>query len=146
RAKKLIEEGAKSYSPTSQVPIVTKDEATVEQVKEVAIFNSTNTQSATIRKNENSVQFVSKDTFDEFPREALNRYNTKGVFHYDKVDKKIKSIYYPQATVLPRIASFSNQMDTLVLTKEQRLEANKNFVLIQLNLDAVPGDFSDWLI
>src|SRR5690606_27726311 len=64
----------------------------------------------------------------------------------DKVDKKIKSIYYPQATILPRIASFSNQMDTLVLTKQQRMEANKDFVLVQLKLDAIPGDFNDWLI
>ncbi|HLU87804.1 MAG TPA: hypothetical protein VKZ44_08625, partial [Taishania sp.] len=146
RAKKLIEEGVRSYSPTSPVPVVKKDEAPVEQVKEVAVFNSSNTQSATIRKNENFVQFISKETFEEFPREALNRYNAKGIFHYDKVDKKIKSIYYPQATILPRIASFSNQMDTLVLTKQQRMEANKDFVLVQLKLDAIPGDFNDWLI
>jgi hypothetical protein len=146
RARKLISEGVRVYSEQNSIqPIVEQSKVPVPTTTEVNLF----TEGSSIKpkaRSEQFVQFISKETYDTYPREELNRFNTKGVFHYDKIDKHIKSIYYPKETVLPRISAFSNQMDTLVFSNLEATNLNTSTISIELNLDAIPGDFNDWLI
>jgi hypothetical protein len=58
-----------------------------------------------------AVQIVTKKTFDEFPREILNRYNSHGSFYYDENDKKVKSAIADSRESLPQVFYFKDDID-----------------------------------
>jgi hypothetical protein len=90
------------------------------------------------------VQIVTKKTFDEFPREILNRYNSHGSFYYDETDKRVKSAIAESKDELPQVYYFKDDVDTLVIADDVVLPSN----VISVNFTgmSLPGDFIDWLL
>ncbi len=92
------------------------------------------------------VQIVTEKTFDEFPRDILNRYNAEGSFYYDSKDKRVKSVIYKNEEFLPNLFNFRDDVDTIYF-QEGVLEDEKTEILGLVFTDSlVPGDFMDWLL
>ncbi|KXJ04636.1 hypothetical protein AC249_AIPGENE12834, partial [Exaiptasia diaphana] len=89
----------------------------------------------------------SKRTFDDFPRDVLNRYNSEGNFYYDLKDKHVKSAVYENEDYLPRLYKFKDDIDTVFLSAED-VNALSELKVLSMNISAekLPGDFIDWLI
>lgn len=117
-----------------------------KMTEEVSVFSDSKTLVNRKQVDDNYIQFVSKETYESYPREELNRYNNKGLFYYDNNDKKIKSIYYSESSILPRVLSFSNNIDTLRLSKQDVQKQNSSKITFKLNATTIAGDFNDWLI
>lgn len=99
------------------------------------------------KQDNRKVQIVTKKTFDEYPRDVLNRYNTEGNFYFDETDKKVKSEIYSNKKELPRLYKFENDIDTVYLSEsELQNEFEKQHVKVKLLSDKVPGDLADWLL
>lgn len=100
-----------------------------------------------IRKDTRKIQIVTKRTFEEYPRDVLNRYNTEGNFYFDEEDGKVKSEIYSEKRELPRLFKFEKDIDTLYLSENDvQSELDKIHVLVKLSNDKVPGDLADWLL
>ncbi len=98
-------------------------------------------------EDEQKIQIVTKKTFEEFPRDVLNRYNTEGNFYFDESDGKVKSEIYSNKKDLPRLFKFEKDIDTLYLSEEDvQTELDKRHILVKLSDDKVPGDLADWLL
>ncbi|MFN5031493.1 MAG: hypothetical protein ACK5FX_04645 [Flavobacteriia bacterium] len=91
-----------------------------------------------------AVQIVTKKTFDEFPREILNRYNSHGSFYYDENDKKVKSAIADSRESLPQVFYFKDDIDTVVVQKNVSIAAK--IVKVEFMGSSMPGDFGDWLL
>jgi hypothetical protein len=91
-----------------------------------------------------AVQIVTKKTFDEFPREILNRYNSHGSFYYDENDKKVKSAIADSRESLPQVFYFKDDIDTVVVQKNVSMTAK--VVKVEFMGSSMPGDFGDWLL
>lgn len=101
----------------------------------------------TIKRDARKVQIVTKKTFDEYPRDVLNRYNTEGNFYYDENDRKVKSEIYSSQFDLPRLYKFEKDIDTVYLSEEDvQNEVDKKHILVKISDDKVPGDLADWLL
>jgi len=93
------------------------------------------------------VQVVTKQTFDAFPRDILNRYNTEGNFYYDANDGKVKSVIYDNENMLPRLFKFEEDIDTVYLSSDAlAMEMNKTTLQVQLATETVPGDLVDLVL
>lgn len=105
-------------------------------------------ETAPIQKSDNrKVQIVTKLSFDEYPRDILNRYNTEGNFYFDEKDGKVKSEIYSNKKALPRLYKFEKDIDTVYLSdNEVQNERDKKHLLVNLSGDKVPGDLADWLL
>ncbi len=97
-----------------------------------------------VTKKLERVQIITKKTFDEFPREVLNRYNSHGSFYYDEIDKHVKSAIADSKDELPQVYHFKDDVDTLYV-----LDANdepSSIVSVKFSSKKLPGDFIDWLL
>lgn len=92
------------------------------------------------------VQIVTKKTFDEFPRDVLNRYNAEGSFYFDESDKRVKSIIYPSADYLPRLFNFKRDIDTVYIPAGLMSDEQTSILSVQFSDSIVPGDVMDWLL
>jgi hypothetical protein len=95
-------------------------------------------------KTVNRYQIVSKKTFDEFPRDVLNRYNAHGSFYYDEIDKTVKSTVANSLDELPDVYTFRNDVDTLKTLDEE--DESGVTVIATFTSISLPGDFTDWLL
>lgn len=103
--------------------------------------------SISTEKIEQKIQIVTKKTFEDYPRDVLNRYNTEGNFYFDESDGKVKSEIYSNKNELPRLYKFENDIDTMYLTEaEVQTELDKTHILVKLADNKVPGDLADWLL
>ncbi|MFK7785380.1 MAG: hypothetical protein AB8B56_09700, partial [Crocinitomicaceae bacterium] len=101
----------------------------------------------TTELKEQKIQIVTKKTFEDYPRDILNRYNTEGNFYFDEADGKVKSEIYSSEKELPRLYKFENDIDTLYLSDaEVEAEFDKRHIVVKLLDDKVPGDLADWLL
>jgi hypothetical protein len=89
------------------------------------------------------VQLVSRITYAEYPREELNRYNSKGFFYYDEIDQHIKSNVANSAEQLPSVYYFRNDLDTLQLAKEKD---SVHYFKLDIDKLELRGDFSEWFV
>lgn len=92
----------------------------------------------------NRYQIVTKKTFDEFPRDVLNRYNVHGSFYYDEIDKTVKSTVANSLDELPDVYTFRNDVDTLK-TLDEEGESGVTVIATFASI-SLPGDFTDWLL
>jgi hypothetical protein len=90
------------------------------------------------------VQIVTKKTFDEFPREVLNRYNSHGSFYYDETDKRVKSAIANSKDELPQVYNFKDDVDTLYIM--EALDESSTIISVKFESKSLPGDFIDWLL
>lgn len=135
-------------------------QSTIEKIQPVELIdipeNAQRTDSVTtqvvettiaIQKDERKIQIVTKKTFEEYPRDILNRYNTEGSFYFDESDGKVKSEIYSSKRELPRLYKFEKDIDTVYLSQEDvQVELDKVHILVKLSNDKVPGDLADWLL
>jgi hypothetical protein len=90
------------------------------------------------------VQIVTKKTFNEFPREVLNRYNSHGSFYYDETDKHVKSAIADSKDELPQVYYFKDDVDTVYIM--EALDDTSTIVSVKFESKSLPGDFIDWLL
>lgn len=101
---------------------------------------------APLEEWEMRVQVVTEKTFDEFPRDVLNRYNAEGSFYYDTKDRKVKSVIYKNEEYLPNLWNFQDDIDTIYFDAGI-LEDQKTEVLgVAFSDSIIPGDFMDWIL
>jgi len=89
-------------------------------------------------------QFVSRSTYETYPRDILNRYNNRGSYYYDENDKRVKSTIYTDIEDLPQVHYFKNEVDTV----RRVLKAKETISCVEVVLPSshIPGDLADWLI
>lgn len=92
------------------------------------------------------VQIVSKKTFDEFPRDVLNRYNAEGYFYFDESDKKVKSVIYKNVDYLPRLWNFKDDVDTVYIPEGLLEDQQTSTIGFVFRDSLIPGDFMDWML
>ncbi len=90
------------------------------------------------------IQIITKKTFDEFPREILNRYNSHGSFYYDETDKRVKSAIADSKDELPQVYHFKEDVDTVYIM--EALNESSTIVSVKFESKSLPGDFIDWLL
>lgn len=123
-----------------------KEDKVVQNSKQIEVFAKKEVEDVDVTKSEFGIQIVTKNSFAEYPRDVLNRYNAKGSFYYDKTDGKVKSVIYDSEYRLPRIHGFKNDVDTVYLTKEALKDLQTNILVIKLDTDELPGDLADRLL
>lgn len=112
------------------------------KAEEVKIENSR----ANVTTSKHKIQFVSKKQFDRFPMDVLKRYNQKGEFYYDSKDLRVKSIVY-NASSLPAIYGFKDDVDTLIVRTKTRQEIAEELILkVEIKETSLPGNVGDWLL
>lgn len=149
KARKLLDElgpsilqsNSEKTTPTEVVEIPTNVQRTD------SVSASVVEASLELEEEKQKIQIVTKKTFDAFPRDVLNRYNTEGNFYFDESDGKVKSEIYSSKKELPRLFKFEKDIDTLYLSDEDvQNERDKRHILVKLSDDKVPGDLADWLL
>ena len=143
-ALKLLEDQGNNVLELNQL----KATPVVETPKEVVGLTPAVTSEEVIEETKvvefNRYQIVTKKTFDEFPRDVLNRYNAHGSFYYDEIDKTVKSTVANSKDELPDVYTFRNDVDTLI-TLEEGDEPGVT-VIATFASTSLPGDFTDWLL
>jgi hypothetical protein len=154
-AEQLLTQNGAAVLEANRISEVTEDNS--EQNAKAVSTIQTNTESTPksevkidpalitpVVKLEQKVQIVTKKTFDEFPREVLNRYNSHGSFYYDEQDKRVKSAVANSKESLPQVYYFKDDVDTVIV--EQPNVINVKDVRIDFVGSSIPGDFTDWLL
>jgi len=95
------------------------------------------------------IQLVSKQQFDEFPRDRLNRFNKHVSFYFDQNDRRLKSVVFSKIEDIPQIHFLRDEVDTVYFTEGDKMQiADENgfkkivFVVQNGNLE---GDVADYL-
>ncbi len=136
-AKILLAEKGNAILEANQVNIYEAEEKTVAKTS----FKTA--PEGVVKPGSKPVQLISTATFEEFPRDQLNRYNAAGHFYYDESDKHIKSAIYPDAEYLPQVYYFRREIDTLYFDADDLKEDRVHKVV--LTSTQFPGDVADWL-
>jgi hypothetical protein len=97
------------------------------------------------KQAEKYFQIVTKKTFEEFPKEVLNRYNSHGSFYFDEKDGKVKSAVADSDSDLPQVFYFKDDIDTLIFNS---ISEFSDGTILSLNFveNKLPGDCIDWLL
>jgi hypothetical protein len=101
---------------------------------------------APLEEWEKRVQIVTEATFDEFPRDVLNRYNAEGSFYFDENDKRVKSTVYKNEDYLPNLFNFSDDIDTIYLDEGLLEDQQTDIIHFVFTDSLVPGSFMDWML
>lgn len=92
------------------------------------------------------VQIVSKKSYDEYPREILNRYNSHGSYYFDSKDRKVKSIIYKNEDYLPQVYYFRDEIDTVYLEPGMLDDEKGKIIEVQFADSVVTGEVMDRLL
>jgi hypothetical protein len=138
----VLENNILKTTNNSATPVVIEDESKVE----VPIKENISPEIREIEKESKNefIQIVSKNTFEEFPREVLNRYNSHGSFYYDEIDKHVKSSISNSIDELPKVFYFKDDVDTVYLSSEEISPIS--YISVKFAEATLPGDFIDWLL
>lgn len=148
QAKKLLETNGRSILQSEMDKKRTPAEIEVEIDPRYKVeVDTTDTEVIAINEvNPLRVQVVSKKSFEEFPRDVLNRYNAEGSFYYDIEDKKVKSIIYKNEDYLPRLYNFVDDIDTVFIPAGRMEDEGSKIVEIVFSDSIIPGDFMDKML
>jgi hypothetical protein len=138
----VLENNILKTTNNSATPVVIEDELKVEE----PIKENISPEIREIEKESKNefIQIVSKNTFEEFPREVLNRYNSHGSFYYDEIDKHVKSSISNSIDELPKVFYFKDDVDTVYLSSEEISPIS--YISVKFAEATLPGDFIDWLL
>ena len=147
-ARKLLNENGRSILQSEMIREKPVDRVlTPSDVLRIdSVTNNVTQITAPMELWEHRVQIVTKKTFDEFPRDVLNRYNAEGSFYYDVKDKRVKSVIYKNADYLPRIWNFRDDIDTVYLPVGQLADTKQEIIGFAFKDSIIPGDFMDWML
>lgn len=96
---------------------------------------------------EDQIQFVSKKTYAEYPRELMKRFNETGSFFYDANDQKIKSIVYKNEDYVPQVYYFRKEMDTVFIPKSDTVYLPGTYeITARMQGAQLSGETGEWLI
>ena len=90
-------------------------------------------------------QIVTKKSFNDFPRDVLNRYNSHGSFYFDETDRKVKSVIHESEDELPQVFYFRDDIDTLKFKTTDEFTLG-NVLQTEFVDGKIPGDAADWLL
>ncbi len=90
-------------------------------------------------------QIVTKKSFNDFPRDVLNRYNSHGSFYFDETDRKVKSVIHESEDELPQVFYFRDDIDTLKFKTTEEFTLG-NVLQTEFVDGKIPGDAADWLL
>ena len=138
----LADKGASILDNNMNKPAATTTQTTTAQ--QTGQETTTETVEPIVEEKKERVQIVTKKTFDEFPREILNRYNSHGSFYYDETDKRVKSAIAESRDELPQVYYFKDDVDTLIISVDVVLPSN--VISVNFTGASLPGDFIDWLL
>lgn len=150
-ARKLLAERGKSILE----PINPTDNKIVSPTKlsEIASSNAAlNERVADLTERETGfiqrpIQLVSKKAYVEYPYDMIRRFNENGLFYYDEVDQRVKSIVYKNEDYVPQIYNFRSQLDTVFFSQSDSLHVEGTFQLAAKFPSLVmPGEVGDWLV
>ncbi len=114
------------------------------EVQEAKTYSESNPVQETVRK---TYQLISKQKFDEYPRDLINRFNTSGQFFFDEKDQKIKSVVYTNEYRVPNSEMFSNTMDTLIgSVGTARFEPNTKKIVAEWDAFELAGELGNQLL
>lgn len=99
-----------------------------------------------VERVDQRIQIVTRKTFEEFPRDVLNRYNAEGNFYYDANDQHVKSVIYNNVDDLPRLWNFRDDIDTIYISVDEMVMDSLHTIEVALPGSQAPGDFMDWLM
>jgi hypothetical protein len=147
-ARKLLNENGRSVLQSEMIKEKPVDRVLTpsDVVRIDSVTNNVTQITAPMELWEHRVQIVTKKTFDEFPRDVLNRYNAEGSFYYDVKDKRVKSVIYKNADYLPRIWNFRDDVDTVYLPVGQLADTKQEIIGFAFKDSIIPGDFMDWML
>jgi hypothetical protein len=92
-------------------------------------------------------QLISKETYAEYPRDLINRYNNAGSFYYDFSDNRIKSVVYTNEYRVPTNEMFENKMDTIIRIQGVDVyEPNTKKVVAEWGTFELPGELGNQLL
>ena len=96
---------------------------------------------------EPSVQFVSKEQYDVYPRAEISRLNNYGSFYFDPSDKRIKSVEYLNGEAIAQLETLELEMDTVQITQnEQSFELKRSTIVAEWESLEMTGAAADWLL
>jgi hypothetical protein len=147
-ARRLLNENGRSILQSEMIKEKPVDRVLTpsDVVRVDSVTNNVTQITAPLELWEHRVQIVTKKTFDEFPRDVLNRYNAEGSFYYDVKDKRVKSVIYKNADYLPRIWNFRDDVDTVYLPVGQLADTKQEIIGFAFKDSIIPGDFMDWML
>jgi hypothetical protein len=143
-ATNLLNEKGTTILEIGQTQVKPKVESPKEIIGVTPALTPSEIEAEPKDEEEKRYQIVTKKTFEEFPREILNRYNTHGSFYYDETDKTVKSTVVNSLEELPDVYTFRKDIDTL-----RTLDASDEpgvTVIANFASTSLPGDFIDWLL
>jgi hypothetical protein len=120
---------------TLLTPVIEVDSATAESAAPLSVT-----------RTDQRIQIISRKTFEDFPRDVLNRYNAEGNFYYDAKDQRVKSIMYNNVDDLPRLWNFRDDIDTIYISIDEMVMDTLHTLEVELPGAQAPGDFMDWLM
>tara|TARA_R110000737_G_scaffold164641_2_gene192316 strand:- start:16570 stop:23991 length:7422 start_codon:yes stop_codon:yes gene_type:complete len=95
------------------------------------------------------IQLVSKETFNEFPRDMLNRFNKHVSFYFDQNDKHLKSIIYNSVEDIPQIHFLREDVDTVFIPDYKKtLNLEKDGyrkIVFYVEKGQLEGDVADFI-
>ena len=149
-AKRILETRGRGILQSEMDKNVVKSDPVVDNVIQPIRTDSVSIEKTDViaisEVNPSRVQVVTKKTFDEFPRDVLNRYNAEGSFYYDKEDKRVKSIVYKNEDYLPRLYNFIDDIDTVYIPAGLMADEEGKIIEILFSDSIIPGDFMDRML
>ncbi|MNJ90798.1 hypothetical protein D3C87_84360 [compost metagenome] len=137
----LAEQGEAILFKEQELPKVQETPVNEQVVKEYAKENPV------VRKRVlNQYVLISKESFSEYPRKAMNQLRVQGDFYFDQTDMRIKS---QPAEALPRLVNTAVLFDTLVQTpavQTEQNEPNRKLVVGVWDFQEIPGSWANWLL
>jgi hypothetical protein len=95
------------------------------------------------------IQLVSKETFNEFPRDMLNRFNRHVSFYFDQNDKRLKSFVFTKEEDIPQIHFLRYDVDTVFIPDFQKtlnLEKERyRKIVFSVKNGQLEGDVADFI-
>ena len=96
------------------------------------------------------IQLISKKTFDFFPVDVLNRFNSHAPFFFDGRDRRVKSVIFKSEEDMPQVYFLRKDIDTVFfyldeLLGEQAMKERRN-IEFTINRDRIEGDLANYLV
>jgi hypothetical protein len=142
--------GTQSTKPLRPVIYAaSSDENEMDQIlKEQMSYGINYTESS--GKAKIGMQFVSKKTYNSYPRHAMNRYSEVADFYYDDQEKRIKSKIYTNKFLMPDVYFLRNDVDTLYTLMDNNWKGGQNEMKRTLEFefegDRISGELMNYLI
>ena len=96
------------------------------------------------------IQLVTKDTFNYFPVDVVNRYNSHAPFFFDGNTKRVRSITFRSEEDIPQVYYLRKDIDTVYFYLDEVLtDADLNSrkdLFFKINRNRLEGDLADYLV